>query len=101
MRSCCTPPVNRSDLQTVVSFEREDRTSDGAGGYSRTWAAISGAVTRAHVKAMSGSERYDSDRVEASARYRVTCRYFDGLTEADTIVFNGKRHNIRFVNNLE
>lgn len=101
MVNCCTPPVKRSELQTVVSFERESRVSDGAGGFTRTWAAISGASTRARVKAMSGAERYHSDRIEASARFRLTCRYFSGLKEADTVVINGTRYNIRFINNLD
>jgi hypothetical protein len=31
----------------------------------------------------------------------VTVRYFAGLTEADAVVINGKRANIRFINNVE
>lgn len=96
---CCD--INAGMLRTPVAFERATRAPDAAGGFTVTWAAISGAPTRARVVAMSGSERWASDRVEATARYRVTVRYFAGLLEADTVLIGGRRHNIRFVNNIE
>ena len=88
-------------LRTDVVFQRVTKTPDGAGGYTDAWAAISGAPTRAHVEAMSGSERYNSDRVEAGVRYRVAVRYVSGLTVKDAVLIDGKRSNIRFINNVE
>jgi SPP1 family predicted phage head-tail adaptor len=96
---CCD--MHGGLLRTPVTFQRVTKTTDAAGGFTDAWNTIAGAPVRAHVKAMSGSERYASDRVEATARYRVTVRYFAGLTEADAVSFAGKRHNIRFINNLE
>lgn len=92
---------NAGMLKTAVTFQRLARTSDGAGGWSEAWAAITGAPERAHVKALSGGERWASDRVEASARFRVTARYFAGLTEADRVLIGGRAHNITFINNVE
>lgn len=97
---CCSE-YKASMLRTAVEFQRETTTSDGMGGVTTSWAAISDSPNRAHVKALSGSERYASDRVEATARLRVVVRYFDGLTEKDAIEIDGRRHNIRFINNLE
>lgn len=88
-------------LRTAVAFERKTRTSDGAGGYTEAWAAISATPTRAMVKAVSGGERWASQRVEASATHRVVTRYFSGLLESDSVIIDGRRHNIRFINNVD
>jgi SPP1 family predicted phage head-tail adaptor len=88
-------------LKEPVAFERMTRTAAGKGGYSETWAAVANSPTRAHVKALNGAERYASDRVEATARYRLAVRYFSGLQEGDRVRFRSRTHNIRFINNLE
>jgi SPP1 family predicted phage head-tail adaptor len=88
-------------LRTPVQFSRAVRDDDGAGGAVQSWEALPGAPTRAHVVALSGSERWASARVEATSNLRVTVRYFEGLTEGDAIVISGVRCNIRFVNNVE
>ena len=99
-RACCKK-YNSGDLREVVSFQRRTQTPDGAGGYTETFAAISSAPTLAMVKPMSGRERWASDRVEASANYRVVTRYYDGLTEKDVVVIRGRTGNIRFVANVD
>jgi SPP1 family predicted phage head-tail adaptor len=96
---CCD--YSAGMLRTPVQFQRLTRTSDGAGGATQAWGNLAGSATRAHVKALSGSERFASARVEATATHRITVRHFAGLTEADAVVFAGKRHNIRFINNVE
>jgi SPP1 family predicted phage head-tail adaptor len=88
-------------LTTPVQFQRMSRVSDGAGGFSQAWLALSGAPTRGNVKSLSGSERFASARLEATATQRLTVRYFAGLTEADSVMIRGKRANIKFVNNVE
>jgi head-tail adaptor len=96
---CCD--MNAGKLREPITIERAARTSDGAGGFTVAWAAISGAPDRAYPKALSGSERFASDRVEATTRWRITFRYFDGLLESDRVVFRARAYNIRFINNLE
>lgn len=96
---CCD--INAGMLRTPIEFQRIARVSDNAGGFTQSWGALSGAPTRGHVKALSGNERYQSARVEAHASLRVTVRYFAGLTEADAILVDGRRCNIRFINNVE
>lgn len=99
MSLCCD--YNAGMLTQVVSFERMTLVSDGAGGQTQTWTAISGAPTRAHVKAVSGSERFNFNRINADIRYKITCRYSSALRESDSVVFRGIRHNIRFIDNVE
>jgi SPP1 family predicted phage head-tail adaptor len=96
---CCD--MNAGMLREPITIERAARTSDGAGGFTVAWAAISGAPDRAHVKALSGSERYAADRTEATTRWRITFRYFDGLLESDRVIIRTRAYNIRFINNLE
>ncbi len=98
---CQCDKYNAAMLREPVTFERLTRTSDGQGGYTEAWAAISGAPDRAYVKAMSGSERWRSDRVEATSNYLAVVRYFAGLTEQDRIVIRSQNGQIRFINNLE
>lgn len=102
MVKCCGPSKHSArDLRETVAFERKTRTSDGAGGFVSGWTAVSGAPTRAKVVAVSGSERFQSDRVEASTRFRIVVRYFSGLLDSDSIVHRGRRYNIRFINNVD
>jgi len=96
---CCK--YNAGMLKEPVTFQRLVRTSDSAGGFSQAWQTLANSPTRAHVKSLSGSERFASARVEATATHRVVVRYFPGLTEADAILIRGKRANIRFINNVD
>ncbi len=96
---CCD--MHAGMLNEVISFERSTRTSDGSGGFTEEWAAITGAPTRAAVKALSGSERFASDRIEAISKWRITSRYFSDIKENDRVIIRSRAYNIRFVNNVE
>ena len=50
---------------------------------------------------LSGSERYQFDRVDATASLKVTVRYVSGLLESDRIVIRSRNHNIRYIKNVE
>jgi SPP1 family predicted phage head-tail adaptor len=93
--------INSGMLREPVTFQRQTRTTDGAGGQTQTWAAISGSPSRAYVTAASGSERYLHDRVEATVRLKLVTRYNSGLLESDRVIIRGKAHNIRFIKNVE
>jgi SPP1 family predicted phage head-tail adaptor len=93
--------INSGMLREPVTFQRQTRTTDGAGGQTQTWATISGSPSRAYVTAASGSERYLHDRVEATVRLKLVTRYNSGLLESDRVLIRGKAHNIRFINNIE
>ena len=99
MAKCCN--MSSGMLKEPVTFQRAAKVSDGAGGYTETWGDLSGAADRAKVKALSGSERFASDRIEATTRWRITVRYFAGLLESDRVIIRERAHNIRFVNNVE
>ena len=96
---CCD--LNSGKLKEPVAFQRKTLTSDGAGGMTQTWATVSGAPTRAYVLPISGSERYTSDRVEATVRLRLVVRYTSGILESDRVQIRNRVHNIRFIDNIE
>lgn len=98
--ACCAKYSAR-DLREPVVFQRLERTSDGAGGYTEAWSQIAGAPVRGKFKAMSGRERWASDRVEATSTHRIAVRYFSDLKESDRAVIRGRAYNIRFINNVD
>lgn len=100
MGKCCAD-YNAGMLSEPISIERATKVSDGVGGYTEAWAAWPGAPTRAHAKSISGAERWASQRIEATAKIRITTRYFEGLLESDSVVIRSRRCNIRFINNVE
>jgi len=97
---CCSK-YNARMLREPIEFQRMARTGDGAGGFTEGWAAITGAPTRAMVKALSGGERFQSQRTEATASHKIVVRYNAGLTAVDRAVIRGRTANIVFVNNLD
>ena len=92
---------NASMLRTAVEFQRSTKTSDGAGGYTETWAELLGAPVRAYVKHLSGREQYQSDRIEATVKLRIAIRFSGLVNERDRVVVRGKAYNIASINNLE
>jgi len=99
MAKCCK--MNAGMLKEPVTFQRAAKVSDGAGGYTETWGTLAGAADRAAVKAVSGRERFASDRIEATTKWRITVRYFTGLLESDRVIIRTRAYNIRFINNME
>mgnify|MGYP003636798033 CR=1 len=96
---CCD--MKSGMLKEPVTFQRLTRTADGAGGFTEAWAAIAATPTRAHVKAMSGGERFQSQRTEATSTHKIVVRYNAVLTTVDRVVIRGLAYNIRFIDNME
>ena len=96
---CCD--YNAGMLRTVCQFQRKGRVSDGSGGWAEVWGNLPGAATRCHFKALSGGERFQAQRAEATTRNRIVVRYFADLTDADRVVIAGRRYDITFINNVE
>jgi len=92
--------IRAADFRTPVTFERKIRVSDGAGGFTESWSTIAGSPTRAKVEALSGGERLEAGRINANTTQRLTCRFFDGLTEADRVVIRSRNFNIRFIDDV-
>ena len=96
---CCD--YNAGMLRTPCQFQRKGRVTDGSGGWSEQWLNLSGAANRCSFKALSGGERFMSQRAEATTRNRIVVRYFAGLKESDRVAINGRAYSITFINNVE
>ena len=101
MAKCCGSKYSAGQLREPVTFQRLTRTTDGAGGFTEAWAAISGAPARAMVKPMSGGERWASQRLEATSTHKIVVRYCADLTEVDRAVIRGRAYQVRFINNVD
>lgn len=100
MAKCCAD-YNAGMLREPIEFQRKTRTSDGAGGWTETWAAISGAPTWAHVRQLSAGEQFVSQRTEGRSTHMIVVRYFSDLTEVDRAVIRGREYNLDPPNNVE
>jgi head-tail adaptor len=97
---CCD--ITAGMLTTAVAFQRQGAATNVSGDIlPGAWAAITGSPTRARVKAASGMERGQVQRTDAVVVLKVTVRYVDGLRDSDSVLIRGKRHNIRFIDNVE
>ncbi|HSH26646.1 MAG TPA: phage head closure protein [Wenzhouxiangella sp.] len=94
---CCQ--ITAGKLRHTITIEREQSVSDGAGGSYLTWATV--ATPRAYIKPMSGGERLQAMRLEATVTHRIFIRYRDDLLTSDRINFNGRLMQIRALINLE
>ena len=94
---CCD--IIAADLRQAIALERNTKTANGSGGFVYLWAPY--ATIKAGVKNLSGNERWVSERVDAVAKVRFTLRYREDILEADRIIFEGKAHNITFIDNVE
>lgn len=86
-------------LWQAATFERVTQTLDAYGAYADTWATL--ATTTVGLVALSGSERWQSSRVEAASQWRAWCEPVSGLTEKDRVTIDGRSYQIRFVNDIE
>ena len=97
---CCD--ITAGMLTTAVAFQRQGAATNVAGDIMPgAWETISGAPVRARVTAASGFERAQVNRTDAQVVIKVTARWFAGLRDSDSVVIRGRRHNIRFIDNVE
>ena len=86
------------ELDQRVDIRREVLTPDAMGGGAHTFETL--ATVWAKIRPLSGGERREADRTASSANYAAVIRYRNDITEADIIVWNGERFNIRFIRDM-
>ena len=84
-------------LDQRISLQHRTLTDDGAGGATEAWTEY--AEVWASVRPMTGRERENAMRNEATSNYVVTVRYRSDILERDRIVWRSKELNIRFIKN--
>lgn len=89
---CCT--YTAGQLRNVVTIQAKTRTPDGMGGFTETWAQVSGAPTRAMITAAPGSERWGFMRQVPGNTYKMVTRFFSGATAAQRVLCGGKEYAV-------
>lgn len=90
--------MNIGKLDERITFRRKSLTPDGMGGQDAAEANIPTTPTVwAQVTNMSGTENFTEQRMEATARMLFRIRYRSDIQESDIILWRGKLHNIRHI----
>ena len=84
------------DLKQIVAIEAKTRASDGMGGFTDTWATVSGAPTRAMITAAPGSERFGYMRQVPGNTYKMVTRGFANATAAQRVIWKNKESQLAF-----
>ena len=82
-----------------VALQRSAKVSDGAGGYTETWSDL--AIVSGGIVAMSGSERWNADRLNAESKWQLLIAYWGDLFANDRVVIDGRAYAISFVNDVQ
>jgi SPP1 family predicted phage head-tail adaptor len=80
------------DLADTIRIEKETRTSDGAGGFTRSWALV--ASVAAAVQPIAATEREDRGAVRAVGQLRFTIYRRADVTETMRLTWNGVTYYI-------
>lgn len=87
-------------LRKRVTFQRESRTADGAGGYALAWTTLCSVWGQNAPE--RGRERVAAGRVEADLTGILTVRSSTktrAVTTSDKVLIDGVAHNIRSISN--
>jgi len=87
--------MRAGQLRHKVSIQESTETSDGMGGFTVTWADISGMESvQASIWPLSAKESLDSMKLELQITHQIRIRYRDGITAKNRIAFGSRIFNI-------
>lgn len=76
------------DLRCRVTIQRQERVSDGRGGWRTEW--VDAGSCWAAISALRPYERILAQQTQAAATHQVVIRYRTDLTAAMRLVYNGR-----------
>ena len=82
-------------LDQQIVIKRQVKTSDGMGGHSTTLSTVD--TVWANVRPITGVEKKEFQAVQDYRMYEFLMRDTANITEADTIVWNNIKFNVRAV----
>lgn len=88
-----SPPTGT--LRNRFTVEQPLRIADGSGGYIEGWSPF-GNVWGA-IRATSGAERFQHDRMAGIVSHEITVRHLDGLTPGDRFRLASKIYHLRAI----
>ena len=87
------------DFDEFVAVQQVTETTDGAGGYSESWATR--VSIWCMVEEIAGGEGVVAGRLEHSNSYRLTTHYDATISESDRVLLDGVEHKITNIVNLD
>lgn len=92
-----------SRLRHRVTLQEETRTSDGQGGYVRSWSDLCGLWAEITPIYSTDKQRESvvGEQLQDMVTHKITLRYRAGITARQRIVFNGRALYIRSVINRD
>lgn len=89
-----------SRLRHRLTLQQPSLTSDGVGGYLRSWEEV--AELWSEISPISGNESFEHGQTMSSRRYRIVLRHRGDIHPAMRLVFEGRVFNIRtIINRME
>jgi len=86
--------IRSGDLDTVVQFQAFTNTVDSTGSPTQTWAALSGAPTRAKRMPLKGTEMVESGKLSDKEMIKLKIRRDSRLVTSVRVVTDGKNYDI-------
>lgn len=74
-------------MRERIAIEREQRVSNGQGGFVMTWATVASGVA-AKIEGQSGNEAITAGIERSSVRWRVQIRDHHRATAKDRLIWN-------------
>lgn len=105
MVKCCD--IHSGMLRTKIQIQRLTAVPDGEGGQSDIWASDPAEGVLAHIKPLSGGERWQADRTVPGNKYRIIIRFRGDAngnpyyTSADKVLNNGREWGIMSVTDVD
>lgn len=97
-----TPNWSAGDFRSVIVLQVEDKTPDGAGGYSHSFRTIGTVFCNASQS--SGSEQYNEStgaRIMSVNGYNFATWFRPDIKTVCRVIFDGKIFNVRSTFNID
>jgi len=91
--------MNIGRLDRKIVIESQTFSTNSIGEYTSSWSTFHTAF--ASIKKVSGSEKIEADQITATNKVRFKIRFFDGITEAMRVVYNGAYYDIIEIQELD
>lgn len=94
--------IRPGDLREVISIQERSETSDNMGGFTETWANVSGmGSVRAAIWPISANELLRSEQQQFNISHRIRIWYRDGINSNMKIIHGTRTFNIKSIINLK
>ncbi|MFH2075422.1 MAG: phage head closure protein [Pseudomonadota bacterium] len=83
--------MRAGELRHIVAIQAQTDTSDGMGGFTTTWADVSGmSSVPAAIWPLKAAERIDAMKLEHQVTHKIRIRYRAGITTKHRINWSDK-----------